>query len=218
MLIKRIFTKTSQASVLLPVIAGFASYKALTRPFKTLLYFFVICVGFECYASISIEFRPNNMAGQHLYTLVEFLAFSLFFYQYMPNGHLLRRLVLVNMFVFAGIAIFDGLYLHGLKVPNDFARTYSSIFITLYTLIVLYSLFQKEDILYVWQYPVFWICTGALIYFAGVTLYAMLKSYLLEYRKEIERVSNLVHAGLNIVANCLYAQSFRCLGRQKRAL
>jgi hypothetical protein len=215
--LKTAYLILSQLSVLIPAFAGVNHYKVLTRPFRILFYFFVISMLFEILGEITRRVYQNNMPGQHAFTLVEFLAFSMIYFLHIQKNSLARYLIGINAVIFIAIAVADALYISSLKDPNDLSRGYSSAFITVYTLGYFYYLFQKDDIRYIWEYPMFWVCTGALVYFAGNALYSMFKSYLLIKAADIEGISHLGHTTLNIIANCLYAQSFQCLGKQKTA-
>jgi hypothetical protein len=207
-----IYIKISQGSVLIPIIVGLIYYKALTRPFKVLFYFFIVSFLFEIQASLAAEIFHNNMPGQHLFTIVEFMAFSAVYYLHSRRS-IARYLIIINAIVFMGIAI-AGVVSKGINMPNDLARGYSTVSLIIFTLIYFYHLFTIDDTRYMWEYPMFWVCVGMLIYFAGSVLYIMIRSELI-HNVPLERNYADLHRALNIIAYCLYAQSFRCLGKQK---
>ena len=204
----------SQASSLIPVIAGIRYYKILPRPFKILFYFCVAGVFSEIVGKVGTVIFRNNMPGQHVYTVIEFLSFSAIFYLNVERRNL-RMLIGVNAFLFFAVALLDALRIHGLSNPNDLSRGYASGFIILYTLGYLYYLFTIDDTRYMWEYPMFWLCTGALAFHAGTVLYGMSKIYLLINAPKIEWASHVWNATLIIISKCLYAQSIRCVKKQK---
>jgi len=215
---KFIYIKISQSSVLLPVIAGLLQYKKLPAAFRVLLYFFMVAILFEIQASIFKRVYHNNMPGQHLYTVIEFLSYSVVFYLNFRKNSMMRRLIAVNAVVFAGVAVADAFYINGIWAPNAVSLSYSSVSIIVYSLACFYVLFQQDTLQYSWVYPMFWVSTGTLIYFASNMLYFMLKRYLLIKAANIETFSLIFHDALNIIANCLFAQSFRCFGKRKTLL
>jgi hypothetical protein len=218
MTLHAIYIKISQVSVLMPIIAGIIYYKALTKPFKVLFYFFVIASLFEIQASITAAIYHNNMPGQHIYTVVEFLALSTVYFLHMQKNSIAQYLISINTIVFIGIACKNAFYdSGGFMVSNDLSRSYSSVFMIVYTLSYLYYLFQKDATLYMWQYPMFWFCTGTLIYFGGNILHIQIRKELI-HDIAMERLCQNFHALLNIIAYCLYTQSFRCFGKQKKLL
>lgn len=213
--IRIIYTRVSQASVFLPIISGFTRYKELNAPFRLFLYFFVVAAGFELQATLMNGVYKNNMPGLHLYTFVEFLGFSIVYYLHYEKGNLMRMLIGINIIIGVILALADACYINGIWMSNTLSRSYASASIVLYTLNCFYSLFQKDTTRYSWEYPMFWVSTGALIYFGLNTLYFMLTRYLLFNAAKIETLSLLSHNALNIIANCLYAQSFRCFRKQE---
>jgi hypothetical protein len=215
--LQKIYVNISQASVLLPIVAGAFNYKLLTKPFKVLFYFFLLVTVMEIQARLSIDKYTNNMPGQHVYTLIEFLTFSAVFYLDTQKNSLNRRLIGFNSILFIGFAIVCAIHF-GINNPNDQARGYSAIFLTVYALAYLYYLFTLDSIRYMWEYPMFWFCTGTLLSFTGTSLYVMAKSYLLEQAAETEKVSHLINAAINIIVSCLFAQTFICLKKQKKLL
>lgn len=208
----------SQLSVLLPVIVGIKYYKSLTKPFKILLFFFIVSILFEILGEVTRKVYHNNMPGQHAYTVIEFLALSTVFYLHIQKNSLARYLISINTIIFIGIAFKNAFYdCGGYMVPNDLSRSYSSVSMIVYTLLFLYYLFQKDDMMYMWEYPIFWICAGTLIYFGGNMLYVMIRSKLI-YNAPTEWIYHDFHALLNIIAYCSFTQSFRCLRKQKKEI
>jgi hypothetical protein len=204
---------TSQASVLLPVIAGVKYYKVLTRPFRFLFCFFIVALLTEIQAEVLRQLHYNNLAGLHVYTVVEFFAFSMLFYwQTLKNS--LRLLILFNILVSIVLAVINAWFV-GLKDHNELSRSYAAISMMVYALVYLYYLFTIDDTRYMKEYPMFWICIGMLVYFAGNALQFSTKMYMIKQDKGLSQGFNNVHDALNIIAYCLYAQSFRCSSKQK---
>lgn len=213
---KSLYIYSSKASVLIPVYAGIRNYKALNRPFKILFYFFVLCILFEIMASYLKWKYKNNMPGLHVYTIVEFLTFSMVFYLHLQKSGWLRRLMIINAIIFLIAAIIT--MCRNAWIPNDHIRSYSAACMILYTLGYLYYLFNKDDTHHMQEYPMFWICIGILVYFATNYTYFIANGYLLKEHIKVDWWFHFLHAGLNIITYCLYAQSFRCLGKQKTAI
>lgn len=208
------YLNLSQVSSLIPVVAGIRYYKILPRPLKILFYFCVAGVFFEITSNYNKAIRGNNMGGQHLYTVVDFLSLSAVFYWQVEKRRL-RLLIGLNSLIFLGVALLDAYWIHTLRDPNDLSRGYASAFIILYALGYLYYLFTTDGTRYMWEYPMFWLCTGALAFHAGTVLYGMFKIYLLINAPKIEWASHVWNATLIIISKCLYAQSIRCVKKQK---
>lgn len=218
MTLKFIYIKLSQASVLLPVYTGAVYYKKLNLQFRIFFYFFIIAALFEIQASIAKAIYNNNMPGQHVYTLVEFLAFSAVYYLHFRKNKVMRALIGLNMFAGTIIAFIGAFYFGNIREPNMLSITYSFASIITYTLVYFYFLFNETTTQYSWEHPMFWVSTGALIYFTCTVVYFMLKRDLLKQVVYLENIGNHVHLGINIVAHCFYAQSFRCFKKWKQNL
>ncbi|PSK93490.1 hypothetical protein [Taibaiella chishuiensis] len=214
MKLEKLLVNCSEVSVLIPVIAGIRSYPVLTLPFKILFYFFVLSGLFEIQSRIAIVLWQNNMPGQHLFTVVQFIAFTLLFLLHTQRKSL-RVLLVANMLVLFGFALFNAIT--SIKDPNSLARGYAAASLTVYALIYLYYLFAIDSTRYVWQYPMFWICIGILMYFTVNFMYIMTKQYLIAKHLDVEWVGHLLHSVLNIIAHCLYAQAFTSLRKWKTA-
>lgn len=209
------FNYIAQASVLIPVIAGMLVYKKLTKSFRLFFWFFVLSIVSEVQARLTNIIFHNNMPGFHVFTMVEFLVFSTIYYLYFQKNSIMRPLIAVNTIIFLCIAFVDIFYFKNILEQPILSRSYSSAFIVLYTLICFYHLLRKDDLQYSWVYPMFWVCVGALVYFAPNMLYFMLKKFLLTNAPDIEWISYHTHAAFNIIGNLLFAQSFRCFRKTK---
>jgi hypothetical protein len=211
--LENIFRYTSQASVLIPVVVGIRYYKVLTRPFKFLLCFFVFAMLTEIQAEVLRQLDYNNLPGLHVYTVVEFFAFSMLIY-WQTQKNSLRQLIAANLLVLITIAIAIA-WRQGLKDFNDPSRGYAAVSMMVYALGYLYYLFTIDDTRYMEEYPMFWICIGMLVYFAGNALQFSTKMQMIRENKDLSKGFNNVHAALNFISYCLYAQSFRCSSKQK---
>lgn len=178
-------------------------------PFKLLLYFFVISIGFEVQSVVFARVYHNNMPGLHLFTIVELLTFSAIFYMFFRRKQKLALVILINTaaFLFAAAAdiVFNGIWSY-----NAIARSYSSISILSYTLIYFYFMFGADERNYTIEHPMFWVSIGTIVYFGSNALYFMFNEDLMARGPAASKIGGVVHLGLNVIANYLYAQSFRC--------
>ena len=214
---KFFYITLSQASILLPVIAGATYYKKLSQPFRVFFYFFITTIGFEIQASVLKQIYHNNMPGLHLFTLVECLAFSVVYYQHLQKNSIFRLFIGINSIVFIALCFVDAFLINSIWTLNPISRSYSSVSMICYTLGYFYSMFRKDTLQYSSEHPLFWVNVGALIYFGSNTLYFMLGYWFLR-KVDMALFGLFFHAMINIIANCLYAQSFRCFKNQKATL
>lgn len=215
MTLKVFYINLSQASVLLPIIAGLLNYKRLTWPYKVFFYFFVFCAAIEASSDVMKSVLTNNMPILHLYTLVEFLVFSTVYYSHFQEDRKLRLFIKINAIFFVALCLADALFINGIWAWNTLSRGYSFISMFCYTLIYFYFMFQKDGEQYNARHPMFWISCSALIYFGTNLLYVLsFKKLMLADAGTAIKIT-FVHAGLNIIAHILYAQSFRCFRKRE---
>lgn len=154
----------------------------------------------------------------HLFTLVEFLTFSVVYYHHFQKNSVLQLFIGINTIVFIAACLADAFFVNSIWMPNTLSRSYSSISMICYALAYFYFMFSKEVTQYSAEHPMFWLNIGAIIYFGCNTLYFMLNNYLINRAVHTANFSLYFHAAINIIANCLYAQSFRCFRKPKVGL
>ncbi len=211
---RNIFIKVSQASVLIPVFTGLVNYKKLTTPYRILLYFFVASIGFEVQASITKVIFQNNMPGLHLFTLVEFLIFSIVYFYHFREARVLRFVIIVNMVIATAVSVTDAFFVHSIWQLNPLSRAYASTSLLSYTLIYFHHLFRDDTALYSTAHPMFWINAGAILYFGGNSPYFM-GADMFMHNHGMANLGLYVHNTVNIISYYLYAQAFKCFRKQK---
>ena len=205
-----IFIKISQGSILLPLIAALFNYKKIDKTFKYFMYFFIFSLFSEIQASLFKYYFHNNMPGLHFFICVEFSFFTYMYASYFIKRKLIRIVILINLFIFLLLAITDAFLINDIWHPNTLSRTYASISLVAYSLIFFYFLLKDDISYYSWEYPMFWINIGVLLYFSVNLFYFMMIKYLIENAEYTGKIGLYMHGFVNLLANILYAQSFRC--------
>ena len=205
-----VYVYLSQASVLLPIIVAWIYFSKLNHPFRVLFYFFLLGIGFEVLARQLRIIYQNNMPGLHLFTIVQFLMFSVLFHAQFSGSKNLQRLIYCNAGVALAIAVAEAFFLNGIWQSNLISRSYCSAFIIAYTLIYFYRVFSGNRTSFSRYNPESWFNIAVLIYFGNNVLYFMFRDYLLLHEPAVENLSYGLYVTLNIIAHLLYAQSFRC--------
>lgn len=200
---------------MLPIVIGLIGFKQLNKPFRFLLYFFIFSGIVEIQASVFKSIISNNMPGLHLFTVVEFMAFSFTYYAYLSKHKNLKLIIPVNFLIFIALAFFDVFYLNGIWQPNTLSRTYASFSMVIYASVFFYYMLKEDLSYYSWQYPMFWISIGVLLYFSVNIFYFMMIRYLTANAVSVGRLGLYTHGFINLVANILYAQSYRCIQKQQ---
>ncbi len=205
----------SQASVLFPVITGLFCFKVLNKKFKILFWFFVCSVLVEILATWFAKTKHNNLPVLHLYTVIEFFAFSSAYYIYFNQKKYLPNIILINSAVFFIVALTDATFLNGIWKFNNYSRSYASLSLVMYASIYFYYLLKESFQMPTWRQPMYWLSIGVLFYF-GLNLFYFLFSNIIAFQDiQLSSGSLYIHSTVNILANCLYAQSFICCYKHK---
>lgn len=215
MTIYDIYGNIAQATVLLPVAAALFHYKRLSSSFRILFWFFFASIFFEILSIVLVDLYNNNMPGLHVFTLLEFEVFSMVFYYYFRDSKILRNIILMNMLLFVFIALLDAFKLHTIWQFNTLSRPYAAFSLILYSLLFFYKMMNYDVEHYAWQYPMFWVGLGVLVYFGSNIFFFMMGNYLIGQNKHINFVISKTLSTLNIIANIIFALSFLCFRIKK---
>jgi hypothetical protein len=172
--------------------------------------FLLLSSVFELQASIFKNYYHNNMPGLHLYTFIEFAAFTFIYHANFKNNNSISRIILINSVIFVLLSLLDAFVINGIWKPNNISHTYSSVSFVLVSLVFFHDSFKNDTEYYSWESPMFWFNTAILIYFSLNLFYFMLNNYLIDHAYTIAYNSMRIHAAINIISNCLLAKSFVC--------
>ncbi len=209
-----LLVKVSQVSALLPVIAGLINYKKLDKAFRILLFFFVLCIGFEIMSTTTNKFFNSSMPGLHLYTIVRFLFFSVVFYHHFRSVSM-RRVVVLNAIVAFLVAVADASLVSGILHTNTLSLSYIFSSLVVYTLIYVYQVFRYDTSPKEQYDPMFWFAITVLIFFADNLLYFGFREYLLKHAPETEVICFRIFLAFNTAANFLFAHMYRSFSKWK---
>lgn len=200
----------SQVSILIPTLAGIYYYRNLNRPFRLLVYFFVLCIGFEIGASILGEIYKNNMPLLRVFTVTEYFFIIQVYYYYFAHRASIRKVIIVLSAALLLLAIADAFIIGNIWSGSSNTRTYEGIILVLLSLSYFYEFFLRNFDVEVWKQPMFWLSTAVLIYFSLNIFFFMLMNYMFKSNQQMAGLAIHIHAIVNIFANIIYAQAFRC--------
>ncbi len=185
----------SVSSVLLPAIIGLVKFSNLSKILKTLGIFLFIVIPIEGTATYLALNNMNNLTLLHGYTIIEFTFLSAMFYQSFDHKSL-RKSTLALIVAFSAFAIVNAFFIQGIDQLNSYSRGTECVLIILMSLAYFYEIFKGMKILRLEQHPMFWVTTGALLYFSGNLL------LFLFYRSDMWAI---IHSVLNIILNVCFA-------------
>ncbi|MBO2011382.1 hypothetical protein [Hymenobacter negativus] len=134
-----------------------------------------------------------NLYILHTYTILEFNVIALFYHHFFARFYP-RWLVPGLMAGFTVLAVLNSIFLQDLTHSNTYARSLESLLVIALALLCYYKVLTELPAKRLNHYPVFWINTGLLLYFASNIFFFMLSNALLKQPKQVSFMAWGLHA------------------------
>ncbi|WP_430413151.1 hypothetical protein [Kordia sp.] len=173
------FSEIAQLSLGLPVVAMLFRFKRFTKLFWTVGSLLIVSVIISYSAYLLYQNRANNMYLLHIYTVLEYAFWSLFYYQLFKK-QIVKRIIIILLVIFILFSITNTLCWQSLEMYNSFSRSLEGAFLLCFGIAWYYKVFVNGKIVKLETHPVFWINAGVLVYFSGSFLLFISNNFLLE--------------------------------------
>ncbi len=166
---------------LIPVIAGllFKTYnhKILKSVFYLYVWYFIYTSVLKIYAKL----YHNNMFMVRYYALVEIFFLSYYFYQVFETKF--KKQISFTGFLLFIIFLACDLIYGDIKQSPNYLMAFTGVLYTVYSFIVLYQFFTKNETDDLLTIPNFWIVSSILVFFGGTfILWLFSRLFLIESR------------------------------------
>lgn len=204
----------SIGSSILPIVAGLFNRRHLIKPLVLLLLYASIVFAVEVSSVLMIRvFSAPTTTLYQVFTLIEFILFSMIFYQWQAKGaqQVLTRAIVV---LFSVLWVYVELTAH----VTLFDSLVVSVEAVLLVILAVTSLLMLalENTGNVFGNPRFWVSSGVLLYFAGNLIVFAVFNEMSEQKDATALNIWRFHAVLNIIAQAFYMTSYLCLGRFRK--
>lgn len=173
------FSEIAQLSLVLPLIVMLYRYRRFTRLFWTLGSLLIVAVIISYSAYLLYKSKTNNMYLLHIYTVLEYAFWSLFYYQLFER-RIVKRIILSLLIIFILFAIINTMNWQSLEMYNSYSRSVEGAFLLCFGIAWFYKVFVNGKIVKLETHPVFWVNAGVLVYFSGSFLLFISNNFLLE--------------------------------------
>jgi len=173
------FSEIAQLSLLLPLLATVFRFRRFTKLFWTVGSLLVIATIVSYSAYVLYKSRMNNMYVLHIYTVLEYAFWSLFYYQLFEK-RIVKRIILSLLIIFCAFSIFNTIYWQSLEMYNSYSRSLEGAFLLCFAITWFYKVFINGKITSLEKHPVFWVNAGVLVYFSGSFLLFISNNFLME--------------------------------------
>lgn len=197
----------STVTIALPVIAGIIRYGRLSAPLRILSWLLFYSGANAIVVSwLSIK-GMNNLLLFNVFTLVELTLFGWVFHKVFESRSM-KTLITVGVLACVAFAVINLFFLQGHSAINSYSMALESTLLTLLALLFYYKTFREEKVQRLERYPLFWLSSGVLIYFAGNLFLFLFSNYVLTESDSLGRAEWGIHSVLNITANLIYTAAF----------
>ncbi|MBC8756234.1 hypothetical protein H2O64_16275 [Kordia sp. YSTF-M3] len=178
-----IISEIAQFSIVLPITACVFRYKRFDKLFWT-LGILLAFAGIISYSAYQLYIKgENNMHLLHVYTVVEYTLWSLFYYQLFQKVWVKRLLISLNI-LFILFSIYNVLNWQPLDTYNSYGRSLEGILLLCFAIGWFYKVFINSAIKRLETHPIFWINAGVLVYFSGAFLLFSSKNFMQKISRE----------------------------------
>ncbi len=203
--------KASQASILIPIIAGLRYYKRLEKPYKWFIGFFILSGLVEIAATQMMHLKlHNNMPLLHGFTVIEGSIFIYIYYIYFKTNRFINRSLILVYPIFLFLVFADAFWIDGIWNSNSWARGFECLILVILAHYYFYIFFKENFDREVWSQPMFWLSAGVLFYFALNIPFFMLYSFFISGNYQLVYLGLNIHSIINIFTNILFAITFLC--------
>jgi hypothetical protein len=196
------------ASVIIPIVFAIVKYRHINKPL-TIIFWYLLFAGVVNACAALLAFRHiNNLPLLHVYTIVEFLFLSVFFYQFtgIPK---IRKLILGGILLFPLYGLINFTFIQDLHVFNSYTRPVEAILLIVFSLVYFYLKTLDNNNLAWHTQPETWIVIGILIYFSSSLVqfsFSNVVSSLVS--RNIKLFIWAIHATLVLIMYLLFAVGF----------
>lgn len=191
-------------SILIPFATGIIRYRRLNGTLKILAWFIFIAVLFEVLLTYIGAKGINNLAIMNVFVIIQYLFFSWVFYRAF-NSYIIRKGIVAALICFTAFALLNLFLLQGVKQFNSWSLGLMCLLLMCTALLFFYEVFKEGKVQRLERYPMFWVASAALLYFAGCFFLFIFSNYALAESNELLYAEWSIHSVINIVANLCYA-------------
>lgn len=183
-------------------IAAWLIRKKNTQLAHDLALFSVISLAFDVTAvCMAFAYMNNHLVGS-LFMLFQTLAIAFIVHR---HGKANRKLLLASVILNSAILLLDGSMISGFERFAPYASVAHFITIVAWMTIYFKSLLDELPSESLYDVPLFWVCTGALLFYSGNLFNFIFANLFMEGELAYNTKAWILHLVLNIIKNLLFA-------------
>jgi hypothetical protein len=207
-----LLVRIAQVSSLIPILSGISRYKKMPVPARLFFFFLIFSSFSEGMAIVLSVVFDNNMPFMYVFTAIEF---GVFCYIFFPKLSFLKNrfkpAFYSAMLLMAALLITD-IIINSIWKLNTISKISECVLIVFIGLSYLLQYLQSDTSTNITKDYLFWIASGATLYFAISFFFFMMLNLLVTSNLPYAQITSTVHSIISIVANLFYAYSFWVVG------
>ncbi|WP_046757244.1 hypothetical protein [Kordia jejudonensis] len=176
-------SEIAQLSLALPILVMIFRFKRFTKLFWTLAILLIVAAIISYSAYLIYLEKENNMYLLHMYTVLEYALWSVFYYQLFENK-VVKKVIVSMLIIFVIFSVTNTIYWQSLTTFNSYSRSVEGAFLLCFAIAWFYKVFVDRTIVRLETHPVFWINAGVLVYFSGSFLLFISNNFLVHISRQ----------------------------------
>ncbi|AII51021.1 hypothetical protein [Hymenobacter sp. APR13] len=203
----------SQASILVPIVAGFRRRQQLASAPRVIFYCCLMWLVMMSFGTFAGKFWGYNVAVWDAVDILEMWFIGVAYHRVLRFR--LRRYFLPLGILYTAFALLDAFVLHGLMLPITYTTVLKSAFVVVLTLLYFEQILRELRNVRLERDPMFVISVALLLYYAGTVVALIMRSYFFEQNDVLQGdIVYAINSVLNLVMHGLIARGFWLTGRQ----
>jgi len=190
-------------TLLLPLAVGITRFGKLSAPLRILCLLLGYSVLNTAITMWLAALEINNLFFFNIYTIVELALIGWVFHTMFgsKNMKITVSILVITVLVFA---LSNILFMQNVDILDNLTLGVESLLFTLLALLFFYKVFRESKVQQLERYPLFWLNSGMLLYFAGNLFVFIFSNYILMETQNVFHAEWGIHSILQITSNLIY--------------
>jgi hypothetical protein len=205
------FQNWSFVAQVVPVVLTWLFLRRMTRPLRVFSAFLVVSLVSTVLNSYLSLLKIHNLWASNLFMPIQFGMLAYFFSFYV--GRPIQRAIRLSIPVFILVWSINFLFLESIFTYSMYAKPIEYILLAVISAIAILTNYRR-NLLSPRSDPLFWIGSGALLYFSSTAILFAMSSILLSISLQALRTVLSIQGMISILINVSYSIGILCLRHQ----
>ncbi len=198
------------------MVIGLLKYKSATKPYKLIIFYFLICLITEGIATtMSLKNMNNGLVGDIFY-ITEGIILLAFYYLVFGEKEFLIPVIIIGI-AYLIYGVYTSAIDPGPWVYNSNFRAGESLMIQALSAYALIRISKEEEV-QLFSHPGFWISSGFFIYFSVNMAVFVSATFIMDGNIFLTKQTWVIHSIVNMLANIIFTFGLLCIPSPQRKL